>query len=52
MTYTENEIKEWFELMIKEYPNSALAVTLTSIEFMMFNEKYSNDTLKKVLKKD
>ena len=45
MTYTEKEIKEWFETMKDKYPHSRITEHLESIELMMF-DKYSNDTLK------
>lgn len=45
MTYTEKEIKEWFETMKDKYPNSKTAEYLESVKFMMF-DKYSHDTLK------
>lgn len=44
MTYTEKELKEWFETMKDKYPNSKTAEYLESVKFMMF-DKYSHDTL-------
>ena len=47
MTYTEEEIKAWFNNMKHKYPNSNILNHLESIEFMMF-DKYSNDNLKEI----
>ena len=48
-TYTEEEIKKWFEEMKKRYPNSNMFQHLESIEFMMFNKSY--DSLEKTTKR-
>ena len=49
MTYTEEEIKEWFNEMKKKYPNSDLFKCLKTIEYMMFNEVFDDrDCLKKI----
>ena len=48
-TYTENEIKEWFNKMKKKYPNSGTLKHLEAIEFMMFNKTFSDkDCLEKI----
>ena len=48
-TYTENEIKEWFEKMKKRYPNSKIWEHLHMVEFMMFNKSYdTKDCLEKI----
>lgn len=46
-TYTEEEIKKWFEVMKNKYPNSKMFEHLTSVEFMMFN-KEGRDRLEKI----
>jgi hypothetical protein len=52
-TYTENEIKEWFDKMKKKYPNSGIFEQLESVEFMMFNKTFSvDDCLEKIKNKD
>ena len=51
MTYTEKEIKTWFNNMKHKYPNSNTLKHLESIEFMMFN-KNSNDNLKEIKKEN
>lgn len=48
-TYTENEIKEWFEEMEKRYPNSNMLEHLKAVEFMMFNKSW--DSLEKSKKR-
>lgn len=42
MTYTEQEIKDWFEKMKKKYPNSNTFQHLESVEYMMFNKTFSD----------
>lgn len=49
--YTEKELKDWFEMMIKKYPNSVLEQHLTSVRECMLG-KWSNDALNEVYKKD
>ena len=41
-TYTEAEIKEWFETMKNKYPNSKILDHLEAVEFMMFNKDYDS----------
>ena len=41
-TYTENEIKEWFNEMKKKYPNSGILQHLEAVEFMMFDKTYDD----------
>lgn len=49
MTYTEEEIKEWFEVMMAKYPNSNTFRHLESVKFMMFDETWGDrDLLKNV----
>lgn len=45
MTYTEEEIKAWFETMKKRYPNSATYNQLVSIEHIMFNSVFEKNRL-------
>ena len=48
-TYTENEIKEWFNEMKKKYPNSAILPYLEVVEHMMFNKTFGDkDCLEKI----
>lgn len=50
-TYTENEIKEWFNKMKKKYPNSNTFQHLEAVEFMMFNKAFdTTDYLEKIKK--
>ncbi len=49
-TYTEREIKKWFEIMKKEYPNSRMLDSLESVEMLMFDKFCEYDNLEKVLK--
>lgn len=52
MTYTENEIKEWFAEMKKKYPNSAILPYLEVVEHMMFNKTFGDkDCLEKIKEK-
>ena len=37
MTYTDDELKEWFKIMKNKYPNSKMYEHLESVEFEMFN---------------
>jgi len=49
MTYTENELKEWFAEMKKKYPNSNLFQCLEAVEYMMFNNTFDDrDCLEKI----
>ena len=41
-TYTENEIKEWFNEMKKKYPNSNTLEHLKAVEFMMFDKTFGD----------
>ncbi len=48
-TYTENEIKEWFNEMKKRYPNSNIFKHLESVEYMMFDKTFNTkDCLEKI----
>lgn len=40
-TYTEQQIKDWFDAMIKKYPNSNFEQYLISVK----NHMFSNDDL-------
>ncbi len=42
-TYTESELKQWFELTLKAFPNSNLYDHLLSVRNTMFDDerKYS-----------
>ena len=50
MTYTEEELKKWFEIMIKRYRNSGAYWELTYVYDAMFENELDN--LKKVLDKE
>lgn len=51
-TYTENEIRAWFEEMKNKYPNSNTQKYLEAVEFMMFNKTFSDrDYLEKIKEK-
>lgn len=52
MIYTEKEIKEWFKIMKKQYPNGAIIQHLESVEFMMFNNIFPSTNLKNIKKKE
>lgn len=39
-TYTENELKKWFEVMKKRYPNSPTQCHLEQVELMMFDKTF------------
>ncbi len=45
-TYTEKDLKEWFETMKKKYYNSILYDHLCTIETMMFDKIFDEDNLK------
>lgn len=49
MNYNDNELRIWFEKMIKKYPNSNTRQHLESVYYMMFEDSLNN--LKKVLDK-
>lgn len=50
-TYTENEIKEWFNRMKKKYPNSITFQHLEAVEFMMFNKVFGTTNCLEKIKK-
>ncbi len=51
-TYTEDEIKVWFDEKKKKYPNSVTLKHLEAIEFMMFNKSFGDrDCLEKIKEK-
>jgi len=49
MTYTEEELKKWFEIMIERYRNSGAYYELNYVYDSMFEDELDN--LKKVLDK-
>ena len=52
MTYTEEEIKEWFNEMKKKYPNGNLFQCLETLEYVMFNKTFDDrDCLEKIKEK-
>ena len=50
MVYTEEELKKWFDIMMKRYRNSGAYNDLNYVYFEMFEDKLDN--LKKVLDKE
>ena len=50
MVYTEEELKKWFDIMIKKYRNSGAYWELTFVYNEMFEDELDN--LKKVLDKE
>lgn len=42
-TYTEEELKAWFETMIKKYPNSSFKMSLEHVRNAMFGIKYLHE---------
>lgn len=50
MTYTDKEVKKWFEEMKKKYPNSNLYNHLVSIESFMFDDFHKKDNLERIKK--
>lgn len=49
--YTEKELKEWFEMMIKKYPNSVMEQHLISVRDEMFDKWGGSNALNLVYKK-
>lgn len=51
-TYTEEEIKAYFDYIIKTYPNSPAAEQADRMKFRMFNTDFGKSgTLEEVTKK-
>ena len=50
--YSEREIYEWFETMIKKYPNSKAKEHLEAVEHMMFNSIFESNLLQNQKKLD
>ena len=50
-TYTEEEIKKWFDVMMKKYPNGAFYYYLLCVKYEMFPSKIydDRDSLEKVV---
>lgn len=51
ITYTEKEIKAWFEIMKKRYSHSNMEQHLIMVQALMFDAYCEKDNLKKVLDK-
>lgn len=49
-TYTEEEIKKWFDLMKNKYPHSVTLEHLNAIERMMFDRTFMDNSLEKYKK--
>jgi len=50
-TYTEEEIKAYFDYMIKKYNGAPAAESMELMKIRMFDTTYSIDTLEKITKK-
>lgn len=50
-TYTEEEIKAYFDYMIKKYQNAPAGESMELMKIRMFDTTYSVDTLEKITKK-
>ncbi len=46
-TYTEEEIKKWFEIMMAKYPNSNILQDLENVKSMMFDKTLGDKNLLK-----
>lgn len=42
-TYTENEIKKWFNEMKKKYSNSGTLKHLEAVEYIMFDKSFNTE---------
>ena len=51
ITYTEQELKNWFEEMKKKYPHSMAEEHLRFVEMNMFDHWNEENNLKNVLDK-
>ena len=51
VTYTEQEIKTWFEIMKKKYPHSPMEEHLSLVQMEMFDPFCEENNIKKVLDK-
>lgn len=49
--YTEQEIKDWFNLMMKKYKNSPMEEHMRSVCNRMFNEFWKSDNIKTMIEK-
>ncbi len=50
-TYTEQEIKEYFEYLKKTYKNCRFNEAVQQVELTMFDDNYSIHTIDEFLKK-
>ena len=50
-TYTEQEIKDWFKSMMKEYPNSNMARHLRAVYDEMFDSFWKRNNLQTFVEK-
>lgn len=51
-TYTEQEIKEWFAIMLKKYEYSPSRFSLEHVRSSMFDDCFRSTNLDKILHKD
>ena len=49
--YTEQEIKNWFEIMKKKYPHSLMEEHLSMVQMEMFDSFCEENNLKNMLDK-
>jgi len=47
-TYSEEEIKMWFDKKIKEYSNAPVEFHLKCVKRLMFDEDWERENLKKI----
>lgn len=51
-TYTEQEIKEWFAIMLKKYEYSPARFHLEHVRSLMFDDTFPSNNLNKIIHKD
>jgi len=51
-TYTENEIREWFNKMKDKYNNSNTLKHLEAVEYMMFDKVVDNENCLEKIKEN
>lgn len=47
-TYTEKEIKEWFEITLSEYKNTPMGDHVRAVQSLMFDPFWEKENLKNV----
>jgi len=51
-TYTEQEIKDWFAIMLKKYEYSPARFSLEHVRSSMFDDCFRSTNLDKILHKE